>query len=99
MTAMATKTEAAMAGDQEFSELVVALLWRHHRSQGWLASKMGVHRGTIRDKLRGRNGNRWRDLEERRRVAEVLATTLDVRGLPRLDSNQQPAGYRPPKVA
>ena len=84
-----------MAPDQDFSERVVLLLWRHHRSQVWLARKMGVHPQTVQDKMRGRNGNRWQGVEERQTVAAALGTTLDRRKLPRLDSNQQPAGYRP----
>lgn len=80
--------------DQEFSERVVVLLWRHQRTQTWLARHLGMHPQTVKQKLRGWNGNHWRGREERGRVAQLLGTTLDRRGLPRLDSNQQPAGYR-----
>lgn len=94
-----TTVELDLGSDQEFSERVVALLWRHRRSQRWLSRKLGIHEGTMAQKMRGIGGNRWRGLEERLKVAVILGTTLDSRGLPRLDSNQQPADYRHRHVA
>ena len=86
-------TATALGSDQEFSERVVVLLWRHRKTNRWLASKLGIHEDTVTAKMRGRHRNRWLE-SERELVAATLGTTLDRRGLPRLDSNQQPADHR-----
>ena len=91
-----------LASDKAFSGRVVALLWWNRRTQGWLAQQMGWSRETVAQKLRQTHGNHWQNSDQRRRVAEVLGTTLDPSGLPVMpgewapwDSNPQPTDYRP----
>lgn len=80
-----------MAKGLTFRERVAVLMLRRDMSQRQLAPLIGMHYNSLGSKLKGEYP--WAP-GEREALAAALGTSLDARGLPRLDSNQQPVDYR-----
>ena len=81
--------------DAQIGELVHQALWRARATQTDLAQALNVDQGSVSRRLRGRIAWRVSDLMAAGRLCGVDWMTLvpGAGGLPRLDSNQQPAGY------
>lgn len=83
-----------MTVDQLIGERIHSLMWKHRLTQVTLAPALGITQSTLSKKLRGTVP--WTAAE-----VHAAADRLDVgigdlmeAGLPRLDSNQEPAGHR-----
>jgi transcriptional regulator with XRE-family HTH domain len=80
--------------NQEVGALIHQLMFRRRVTQTQLAAELGIGQSTISAKLHGKVGVSIEDLYTIARVLDVDPGDL----LPRLDSNQQPSGYRFPQV-
>lgn len=83
-------------------ERIHVLMWRNHVKQTKLAPMVGVDQSVLSKKLRGKVPL---TLVELLRIADALGVSAaELMGaqpadlLPRLDSNQEPSGYRSSQV-
>lgn len=74
---------------------IQSLMFRKRLSQRKVAAVLGIGQSTVSQKLRGTTGISIADLYKIAQLLDVEPVEL----LPRLDSNQQPAGYTSPQVS
>lgn len=103
-----TRNTPSRDADAELGARAHMLIWSAGRKQGDVAAEMGMSSGSLGLKLKGQRG--WA-LAEIKSIAAILHTTVaylvgetesphpngsdEGLLLPRLDSNQQPIGFKP----